>query len=87
MDIFRLRAKFGEKDIITNKIHYDYAISCRENENKCGENGIFFEQDTPLNIYLTKFREPIFYILVFTGSFIVSISFITILEKINIFYN
>ena len=35
--------KFGDKNIITNKISYDYADMCRNNENKCGNEGKYFE--------------------------------------------
>ena len=31
--------KFGDKNIITNKISYDYADMCRSNEDKCGNKG------------------------------------------------
>jgi len=30
---------FGQMDIITGSISYDYAKLCRENETKCGLNG------------------------------------------------
>jgi hypothetical protein len=36
---------FGKKDLITNEINYDYADSCRNDENKCGEKGKYFEED------------------------------------------
>ena len=42
--------KFGEKNIMTDKIKYDYADSCRRDENKCGENGYYFEEDKNVNI-------------------------------------
>ena len=41
--------KFGEKNIITDKIEYVYADSCRRDENKCGENGYYFEEDKNTN--------------------------------------
>mgnify|MGYP006073644317 CR=1 FL=1 len=34
--------KFGEKDIMTNKISFDYANLCRNNEKKCGIEGKYF---------------------------------------------
>ena len=37
--------KFGEKDIITDKISYDFADSCRNNEKKCGMEGKYYEED------------------------------------------
>jgi hypothetical protein len=41
--------KFGEKNIITDEIKYFYADSCRIDENKCGENGFYFEEDKNIN--------------------------------------
>jgi len=35
--------KFGEKDIITNVIKYDYAEICRKDEQKCGKQATYFE--------------------------------------------
>ena len=37
--------KFGKKDLVTCKITYDHVDVCRNNENRCGENGKYF---TPL---------------------------------------
>lgn len=34
--------KFGTKDIISDKIKYDYAYSCRNDEKKCGKEGKYF---------------------------------------------
>lgn len=75
-DTYSSCAKFGEKDIVTNKINYDNAILCRQDENKCGEKGIFFEQDNIPNIYFKKYIFLTTFILIFTGT----LSFITILE-------
>jgi hypothetical protein len=33
---------YGEKNIISDKIEYDFAIHCRNNENKCGINAKHF---------------------------------------------
>jgi hypothetical protein len=37
--------KFGEKDIITDELKYDYVDSCRKDESKCGHLGKFHEKD------------------------------------------
>ena len=37
--------KFGNKNIVSNEITYEYADSCRSNENKCGESGKYFEKE------------------------------------------
>jgi hypothetical protein len=49
--------KFGNKDIITNKISYDYADLCRRDENKCSYEGKYFELDE--NIELKIFTHQI----------------------------
>jgi hypothetical protein len=46
--------KFGEKDIITDEITYDYADSCRKYENKCGNEGKYFEQDPDVDMKILK---------------------------------
>ena len=48
---------FGNKDIITNKISYDFAETCRNDENKCGNKGKYFEQEK--NIELKIFTHQI----------------------------
>jgi hypothetical protein len=37
---------FGNKDILTDKISYDFADSCRNDEDRCGLEGKYFEKDT-----------------------------------------
>lgn len=41
--------KFGSKDIITDEISYDFASSCRNDENKCGYEGKYFIQEKNIN--------------------------------------
>lgn len=36
---------FGEKNIQTDIIKYEYADLCRSSENKCGLEGKYFEED------------------------------------------
>jgi hypothetical protein len=35
--------KFGTKDIVSDEIDYDFASYCRNDEDKCGKDGKFFE--------------------------------------------
>ena len=42
--------KFGEKDIITDKIKYDFAELCRNDESKCGKEGKYFEEEENLDM-------------------------------------
>jgi hypothetical protein len=37
--------KFGEKNIITDKISYKYADYCRTDETKCGMDGKYFIEE------------------------------------------
>ena len=46
--------KFGEKNIITDKINYNFADSCRSNESKCGMEGNFFEKEKNLHMKMCK---------------------------------
>jgi hypothetical protein len=49
--------KFGEKNILTDEIIYDYADSCRSDEAKCGKEGNYFEEEK--NIEGKIFRHKI----------------------------
>ena len=40
---FEKCTKFGIKDMVIGNIVYDYADSCRNQDDKCGKKGIFFE--------------------------------------------
>jgi hypothetical protein len=48
--------KFGNKNIITDKITYDYADLCRQSDTKCGEEGKYFTpfyiSNADYNIYV-----------------------------------
>ena len=48
--------KFGEKDIITNEIKYDYADSCRTDDSKCGEEGEYFQEEKNINMKIWKHK-------------------------------
>lgn len=50
--------KFGEKNIVTEEISYDIAESCRYDETRCGMEGRFFQQETPLKIQLKWIEYP-----------------------------
>jgi len=45
-------SKFGEKNIITDEIKYDYADKCREKESLCGKEGKYFEKEDDLILSL-----------------------------------
>jgi hypothetical protein len=48
--------KFGEKDIITDEITYNYADSCRSNENMCGNEGKYFEEEKNIKFKIAKYK-------------------------------
>ena len=48
--------KFGNKDIINNKITYDYVDECRNNELKCGINGKYYEEEKNIDLKILKFN-------------------------------
>ena len=50
---------FGEKNIITDEINYDYANSCREDELKCGINAIYFERENQTILSLKTLKHSI----------------------------
>ena len=47
--------KFGEKNIITGKLTFEYAEKCRDDPLKCGIDGGYFKplMMTPLNLQKT----------------------------------
>jgi len=48
--------KFGEKNILTDEISYDYINNCRNDENKCGKEGKYFEKDNYVELKKLKFK-------------------------------
>jgi hypothetical protein len=46
--------KFGEKDIVTAEIKYDFADMCRKNEEKCGNQGKYFEEEKNIDLKILK---------------------------------
>lgn len=56
--------KFGDTDIITGKVTYEYARSIRTDEKKCGDKAIHFEENqfkmVTIPYYFLKGYWPIF---------------------------
>jgi len=48
--------KFGEKNIISDKIILESAESCRRDESKCGANGKYFEEEKNINLKVLKHK-------------------------------
>lgn len=46
--------KFGVKNIVTDKIEYSIASSCREDKEKCGKEGKYFEEEPNIGWKITK---------------------------------
>jgi hypothetical protein len=47
--------KFGDKNIVTDKITYDFADYCRNDESKCGKEGKYFEEEPNINMKVLKY--------------------------------
>ena len=43
-DYFGKCMKFGEKDLITGKITYNYADFCRRHDEECGKEGKYYKK-------------------------------------------
>ena len=67
--------KFGEKNIITDKIKIDYADMCRKDESKCGLNGKYFEKEKNVNIKMFKhtIQKNMHFLLILSISISISI--------------
>lgn len=46
--------KFGNKDIITDKISYDIAELCRKDELRCGINARYFKKEVNIDMKILK---------------------------------
>ena len=57
-DTYSKCEKFGTKDVVTDKISYNFAETCRVDEDLCGKSGKYFEKE-PL-IILKKLKHKIF---------------------------
>jgi hypothetical protein len=63
-------SQFGEKNIFTGEIKYDYADTCRNEESKCGKQGIEFKKEPRLwlkNLKHIAFRPVIWIIIMQIG--------------------
>ena len=45
---------FGKKDIVTNKVTYDYVDSCRMDDSKCGMHAKYFEEEPNIEFKIMK---------------------------------
>jgi hypothetical protein len=48
--------KFGDKDITTDEISYDFVEFCRKDETKCGFEGKFFKKEQNINMKIAKHK-------------------------------
>jgi len=72
---------FGTKDVVTGEIVYDYATSCRYNENLCGNSGKYFVKEPRMALKRLKHTifRPVtilyavagFYLVLFYGMWVV----------------
>jgi len=61
--------KFGTKNILTDKITYEFADLCRDDDNKCGTEGKYFEKEKLIELKIVKHKviqtSPYFLIFIF----------------------
>lgn len=55
-DRYNRCTKFGEKDVVTDKIDYDFADSCRKYDDKCGKEGRYFEKEPRMFLKILKHK-------------------------------
>lgn len=48
--------KFGEKNIVTDKIQYECLIDCRSDESKCGIEGKYFQIEKNMKLKIIKYQ-------------------------------
>lgn len=53
-------AKFGNKVLVSGKIHYDYADMCRNNEKLCGQDGREYKEDPWFFLKYSKYYSILF---------------------------
>jgi hypothetical protein len=73
--------KFGDKDIVTDKITYNFAESCRNDESKCGLEGKYFIEEPNINMKVLKHTVLSSFSL--PNIFLISYLFLIILITIN----
>jgi len=47
--------KFGDKNIVTDEIRYDFADQCRNDESKCGKEGKYFIEEPNIHMKILKY--------------------------------
>lgn len=47
--------KFGDKNIVTDKITYDFADQSRNDESKCGKEGKYFIEEPNIHMKILKY--------------------------------
>jgi len=59
-------SQFGEKNIFTGEIKYDYADLCRDTDSKCGKSGKEFKKEPRLWLKTLKHItfKPVMWIVV-----------------------
>ena len=74
--------KFGEKNIITGEVEYDFVSSCRNDEEKCGLEGKVFEEEVNLGVKKMKYRLQYHSTSIYLGFLILSyLSFMEFIRR------
>lgn len=72
--------KFGTKNMVTDEISYNYADSNRHDENICGKEGKYFEEEKNINLKIFKHQILNNWFL-YLSSLILSINFYFLFNK------
>jgi hypothetical protein len=75
--------KFGVKNIISDEINYDFADSCRNDENKCGIEGKYFEEESNLTMKILKYKLLNNIPIIFVFTIIIGLAEITLILSKN----
>jgi len=70
--------KFGSIDIVTNELKYESALAVRKDDNKCGEDAVFYKQN-----YFKFITVPYYFFI--ENSLMISLPFIIISPSILLF--
>jgi len=77
-------AYFSETDMVTGKKTYEYAVSMRNKESKCGTNATYYEENKYKIITTPYYFIGNFFTSIFTSVTIAVISATIIISIINI---
>ena len=73
--------KFGEKNIFTDEIKYDFVDHSRNDESKCGKLGKYFEEEKSIYMKFFNFISKNLYVIIIFSPFLLVIALELILHN------